>query len=114
MVEEPFRFTARGRLAGRELWVPLKDGRAIVDYFFLEAGQGGINVRSAELRWRDSRLSVMGKLIADTKALRVDMQISADRVVWGELKELMDHGNNERILGGLLSALGGQCPTQGG
>ena len=99
VLAEPFRFTARGRLAGRELWVPLKNERAIVDYFFLEAGQGGINVRSAELRWRDSRLSFMGNLLADTKALRVDMDISADRVVWDELKELIDHGNNEGISG---------------
>ena len=41
----------------------------------------------------------MGNLLADTKALRVDMDISADRVVWDELKELIDHGNREGISG---------------
>jgi hypothetical protein len=107
VVAEPFRFTARGRLAGRELWVPLKNERAIVDYFFLEAGQGGVKVRSAELRWRNSRLSLMGNLLADTKAVFVDMDISADRVVWDELRELMDHGNNERILGSSFPPLEG-------
>jgi len=109
--EEPFRFTARGQLAGKELWVPLKDERAIVEFFFLEAGQDGVNVRSADLRWRNSRLSFMGKLLADTKALRLDMNVSADRVVWGELSELIDlKGNrksNEGTLGIPLPPLGG-------
>jgi AsmA-like C-terminal region len=109
--EEPFRFTARGQLAGKELWVPLKDERAIVEFFFLEAGQDGVNVRSADLRWRNSRLSFMGKLLADTKALRLDMNVSADRVVWGELSGLVDRGNkvgnNQGILGISLPPLEG-------
>ena len=109
--EEPFRFTARGQLAGKELWVPSKDERAIVEFFFLEAGPDGVNVRSADLRWRNSRLSFMGKLLADTKALRLDMNIAADRVVWGEISELVDRGsrrgNNEGILGIPLPPLEG-------
>src|SRR5262249_3182481 len=43
------RFTARGRRAGRDLRVPLKDQPAVVEFFFLEADQGGLNVRSADL-----------------------------------------------------------------
>jgi hypothetical protein len=109
--EEPFRFTARGQLAGKELWVPLKDERAIVEFFFFEAGPDGVNVRSANLQWRNSRLSFMGKLLAETKALRLDMNISADRVVWEELSELIDlKGNrksNEGTLGIPLPPLGG-------
>jgi hypothetical protein len=92
--EEPFRFTARGQLAGKELWVPLKDERAIVEFFFLEAGPDGVNIRSADVRLRNSRLSFMGKLLAETKALRLDMNVSADRVVWGEISELIDGGSN--------------------
>jgi hypothetical protein len=92
--EAPLRFTARGRLAGRELRIPLKDESAIVEFFFLEADQGGINVRSADLRWRNSRLSVMGTLLAETKALRLNMDISADRVVLEEFNELATRGSN--------------------
>ena len=39
--EAPLRFTARGRLAGRELRVPLNGESAIVEFFFLEADQDG-------------------------------------------------------------------------
>ena len=109
--EAPIRFTARGRLAGREFHVPLKDESALVEFFFLEADQAGINVRSADLRWRNSRLSIMGKLLAETKALRLDMDISADRVVWEELRELGERGNKgengEGILGIALPPLEG-------
>ena len=100
--ETPLRFTARGRLAGSELRVPLKDETAIVEFFFLEAGPNGVNVRSANLRWRNSRLSLMGKVLASAKALRVDMDISADRVVWEEISEIIeregDRKNNDRLL----------------
>jgi len=102
-LEAPLRFSARGRLAGKELRVPLKNERAIVDFFFLEAGQDGVNVRSADLRWQDSRLLFMGKLLPETNAIGLDMDISADRIVWEELSEFVDHGgkveNNEAFLG---------------
>jgi len=100
--EEPFRFTARGQLAGKELWIPLKDERAIVEFFFLEAGPDGVNVRSANLQWRNSRLSFMGKLLAETKALRLDMNVSADRVVWEEISEIVEHEGNRKSNKGIL------------
>ena len=109
--ETPLRFTARGRLAGRELRVPLKDETAIVEFFFLEADPNAVNVRSANLRWRNSHLSLMGKVLADAKALRIDMDISADRVVWEEINEVIDseghRGNNERAPGIPLPPLEG-------
>ena len=117
-IEAPLRFTARGRLAGRELRVPLKDESAVVEFFFLEADPNAVNVRSANLRWRNSRLSLMGKLLAEAKALRFDMDISADRVVWEEISELIERennrGNNERKPGNIAAAPGGHRPAQGG
>jgi hypothetical protein len=111
-LEAPLRFNARGRLSGRELRVSLKDQPAVVEFFFLEANQGGLNVRSAELSWRSSRLSVMATLLAEAKALRLDMNIAADRLVLGELNELVSRGskaggNNEGILGIALPPLEG-------
>src|SRR5262249_55112318 len=110
--EAPIRFTARGRLSGRELRVPLKDQPAIVQFFFLEADQDRVNIRSADVRWRDSRLLLMETLLAETKALRFDMDVSADRLLLGELNELVNRGgkaggNNEGILGIALPPLEG-------
>jgi hypothetical protein len=92
--ETPIRFTARGRLAGRQLRVPLKDQAAIVQFFFLEADQDRINIRSADVRWQNSRLSLMGTLLAQTNALRLDLDIAADRVVWEEFNHLVNSESN--------------------
>jgi AsmA-like C-terminal region/AsmA family len=109
--EAPLRFTARGRLAGRELRVPLKDETAIVEFFFLEADPNAVNIRSAKLRWRNSDISLMGKLLAEVKALRLDMDVSADQVVWEEISEIIDseghRGNNQRSPGFPLPPLEG-------
>jgi hypothetical protein len=104
-------FAAQGRLAGKELRVPFKDGTAIVDFFFVEADPDAVNVRSANVRWRDSRLSFIGKLHAAAKALRFDMDISADRIVWDELSGIIDsksdRANNKGSPGISLSPLEG-------
>lgn len=109
--ETPLRFSARGRLSGRGLRVPLKNESAIVEFFFLEADPDAVNLRSANLRWSNSRFSFMGKLLAATKALRLDMDISADRVVWEEISAMVDGGGNrkgdEGILGIALPPLEG-------
>ena len=109
--EAPLHLTAQGRLAGRELRVPLKDDAAMVDFFYLEAEPNGLNVRSANVRWRDSRLSFMGKVHAAAKALRFDMDISADRVVWDEISEVIDseddRANSQRFSGIPLPPLEG-------
>ena len=76
--------------------MPLKDETAIVEFFFLEADPNAVNVRSAKLRWRNSQLSLMGKLLAEANALRFDMDISADRVVWEEISEVIDGENDRR------------------
>ena len=113
----PLQFTARGRLAGRELWVPLKDESAVVEFFFLEADPNAVNIRSAKLRWRNSHLSLMGKLLAEAKALRFDMDVSADRVVWEEISEIIDDENHPRHQptkpGNSSAAPRGDRPAQG-
>jgi hypothetical protein len=100
-LEAPLRFNARGRLSGRGLRVSLKDQPAVVEFFFLEADQGGLNVRSAEVSWRNSRLSVMGTLLAEAKALRLDMDISADRVVWEEISGMVESEGKGKSNGGI-------------
>src|SRR5215467_14038032 len=100
-LEAPLRFNARGRLSGRELRVSLKDQPAVVEFFFLEANQGGLNVRSAELSWRNSHLSVMGTLLAEAKALRLDMNVAADRVVWEEISGIVESEAKGKSNGGI-------------
>jgi AsmA-like protein len=101
--EAPLRFNARGRLSGRELRLPLQDETAVVEFFFLEADAGGINVRSANLLWRESRLSLMGKVLPEANALRLDVDISADRIVWEEVDELVKRGGKSGDSQGVMA-----------
>jgi hypothetical protein len=100
--ETPLRFNARGRLSGRGLRVPMKDESAIVEFFFVEVDHDAVHVRSANLRWSNSRASFMGKLLAEPKALRLDMNISADRVVWEEISQIVEGGSNRKDNEGIL------------
>ena len=100
--DAPLRFNARGRLAGRELRLPLRNETAIVEFFFLEAERDSIDIRSASLLWQNSRLSFMGKLLPGPKALQLDMDISADRIAWEELTELFEAETKAGNSGGSL------------
>lgn len=93
-VEKPLRFTARGWLTGRDLRVPLKAEPAIIESFSTEADQDGVHVRSADVRWRNSRLAFLGTLVPESTAMRLDMDITADKVVGEEIRELVEGGGN--------------------
>jgi hypothetical protein len=95
-MKQPQRFFARGRLEGKNLVVPLKKKPAVVESFLLEAGAGGVTIRSAALRWQDSRLSLSGKLGLEKEAVRVDMDISADRLAWDAISEAVGREGDRR------------------
>jgi hypothetical protein len=97
-LEQPQRFFARGKLEGKNLVLPLKKKPAVVESFLLEAGADGVTIRSAVLRWQDSHLSLSGKLAAEKEAVRIDMDISADRLAWDAMSEAM--GREGDKLGG--------------
>ena len=84
-LQQPVRFSAHGILEGSNMLLPLGRERAVIEKFRVEAGEENILIRSAELRWRNSRLTVSGKVAAAEEALRVDLDISGDRFDWGEL-----------------------------
>jgi hypothetical protein len=84
-LQQPVRFSAHGILEGSNVLLPLGQERAVIEKFRVEAGDENILIRSADLRWRNSRLTVSGKVAAAKEAVRVDLDISGDRLDWGEL-----------------------------
>src|SRR5262249_48312004 len=49
-------------------------------------------VRSMDLRWRDRHVTAQGRVEGNPSALRVDMDVWADRIVGDELRELVGRG----------------------
>jgi AsmA-like protein len=94
--QPPFRLSARGSLAGKDVVLPLKGEDAVIEQIVVQGEQAGLNIRSADLRWRRSRISAAGKLTAAKDALNVDMDLAADRLVWGEFSDVFGRGDRQR------------------
>ena len=91
----PYRLSARGTLAGKDIVSPLKGEDAVIEQFVVQGDQAGLNIRSADLRWRRSRISLSGKLAAAQDALQVDMDVAADRLVWEEFSAIFGSGDSQ-------------------
>jgi hypothetical protein len=97
--EQPFRLSARGTLAGKDVVLPLKGEDAVIEQIVVQGDKAGLNIRSADLRWRRSRISASGKLTAAKDALSVDMDLSADRLIWEEFGAVFSGGDRQRDRG---------------
>jgi hypothetical protein len=93
--EHPWRFSARGTLAAKNLVPPLGKEDTTIEQIVVEGDKSGLNIRAADLRWRGSHVSVTGKLAAAKEALRIDMDVAADRLVWEELSEFTGGGDGQ-------------------
>jgi hypothetical protein len=95
----PYQLSARGTLAGKDIVRPLNGEVAVVEQFVLQGYPAGLNIRSADLRWRRSRIAASGKLTAAKDAVNVDMDVAADRLVWDELSEGFGPGDGQKYRG---------------
>jgi len=84
-LQRPVHFTADGNLEGSNVLFPLGEERAVIEKFRIAAGDESVLIRSADLRWRNRRLTVAGKVTAAKEAVRVDLDVSGDRLDWDEL-----------------------------
>ncbi|MBI4522286.1 MAG: AsmA-like C-terminal domain-containing protein [Deltaproteobacteria bacterium] len=96
LISDPLQFSARGRLEGKNLLLPFNKDPVIVEKFLVEGGEDGMQIRSADFRWRSSQVSLLGKLASEKTALRVDMDVSADQLVWEEISGAMKRGDDHR------------------
>ena len=91
----PFRLSARGTLGAKDLVAPLNGEQAVIDQMVVQGDQAGLNIRSADLRWRRSHITVSGKLTTLREAWQVDMDVAADRLAWDELSAVFGRGDGQ-------------------
>ena len=87
----PLRMSARGQLEGTNLLVPWDQAKILVERVRLEASGESVLIRSADLRWHNSRLAVSGNVVPGNEAVRVDLDVTADRLDWDELSRSFGH-----------------------
>ena len=95
----PFRLSLRGTFAAKDLVLPLKGEDVVIEQIIAQGDEAGLSIRSADLRWRRSHISVSGKLASAEKTLQVDMDVSADRVVWEDFNETISTGDRQQKTG---------------
>lgn len=101
----PFRLSARGTLAAKNFVPPWKGEDAVIEQMVVQGDQTGLSIRSADLHWRRSHISVSGKLAAAQQALQVDMDVSADQMVWEEISATTLPSDNQKEQGSVKLAL---------
>ncbi|HVO91995.1 MAG TPA: AsmA-like C-terminal domain-containing protein [Terriglobales bacterium] len=92
---EPGSFSARGQLSGTHLDVRWGTEQIALDQFSIESNDGPLMVRSAALRWRNSRLSIAGNISPGRDAWRFDLDVSGDRLSWDELDQVFGKGGEK-------------------
>ena len=78
----PLRFNARGRLRGENYGCRCGMRSPSSNFFSWKLNQTASMFDPRTCSGGRARLSLMGKLLPEANALRLDMDISADRVVW--------------------------------
>jgi hypothetical protein len=103
-LQGPAKVSARGQLNGRNLWLPFGGEKALIDKFAIDASGEIILVRSADLRWRNSHVTVSGKAIAAEEILRVDVDVTGDQLNWEDIHHSFSgHGKPREQIRGIVA-----------
>ena len=82
-------FSAHGQLSGENLIAWWGSEKVKVEKFSLDSSAAMGMVGAADLRWRNSRLSVSGKIDTGKDAWRLDLDASGDRLSLNEIDQLI-------------------------
>ncbi|HTN70915.1 MAG TPA: AsmA-like C-terminal domain-containing protein, partial [Methylomirabilota bacterium] len=82
----PIRVTGRGQLSGSNLLIPLGADKGLIEKFSIEAEGESVMVRSVDLRWGQSHLTASGKITGAKEMLRVELDVTGDRLDWEQLQ----------------------------
>jgi hypothetical protein len=88
--EKPFQFTARGKIRGENIVIPSKWGIPIKIENLSLAGDGNsLAVEPSSLRLDDTPFSLKGNLNFTKGDLAIDMDLSADRIEWQKIAQVL-------------------------
>jgi hypothetical protein len=97
LIDQPMRSKAQGKLQGAHLGslgklkVPVR-----IESVSLSAATNRLKVESAICTWKDSRLTFEGDVDFSEKGFLLDMDLSADALEWGNVKEILAKENEEK------------------
>jgi AsmA-like C-terminal region len=96
VLADPIRVSAFGQLNGSNLLIPLGTDKALIEKLSIEASGESVQIRSADLLWRKSRLALSGKVTGAKEFLQLDLDLIGDRLDWEEIQRLFGGENRQR------------------
>jgi hypothetical protein len=96
VLADPIRVSALGQLNGSNLLIPLGTDKALIEKLSIEASGESVQIRSADLLWRKSRLALSGKVTGAKEFLQLDLDLIGDRLDWEEIQRLFGGENRQR------------------
>ncbi len=95
--DAPTRSTFQGKLEGEGIILPW-DFKVpfMINTFSLDADRNNIKVESAELTVADNHISLKGDITSSEKNFIIDMDLSADRIDWDEIKDSLASEDKEK------------------
>ena len=88
--------TAQGRLQGEKIVLPWKKEMPLtIDSVALSADKRSLVIDSARIRLGKSAVSFNGNVVSKVDAMVVDMDVSSDRIVWGDLRKDIDRSEEK-------------------
>ena len=89
-IDKPAIINAKGKLDGEKIVIPWKlEGPIKIESLSLNASTKGINLETNSLTWKENSLSLKGNLNSNEKGMIVDMDVSADRLGWNSIKQIL-------------------------
>ncbi|MEJ2725680.1 MAG: AsmA-like C-terminal domain-containing protein, partial [Deltaproteobacteria bacterium] len=88
--KEPTRAIVQGELSAAHIGCPcISKGPVEIEGLSLKGTKRGVRLESAVFEWGDSRMSLQGDLRFSAGIFLMDMALSADRLGWREVEEII-------------------------
>jgi hypothetical protein len=88
--KKPYLFTARGKVRGEHIVIPPGWGIPInIESLSLSGDGSSLVIEPSSLRVGDTSFSLMGNLHSAQEDLAIDMDLSADRIEWDKIAQVL-------------------------
>jgi hypothetical protein len=92
----PSRLSARGQLSGNNLLLTWGADKVLIEGFRIEADGARVAVRSAALRWGQSRLTASGEVSGANERIGLNLDVTGDQLDWQQLERSFGSVSSQR------------------
>jgi len=88
LMTDPMTVSVRGQLSGSHISIPLGPDKLLVDSVRLDAVGDSVVIRSADIRWGQSRFTASGTVAGAKEPMRLDLDVAVDQFDWQQYQRV--------------------------